>query len=792
MTQELSGDEAALQRWEAQKEQWDTFQNKMARKLKRKPNELLQSTQWRFREKLEELDVIDASIPQAIRGGEKMWEMSLRGGAQGPGGVRYVKVGSTYPYPLYCPITDREQLPPDHNTFMRVITQEGYAAQEAAKMDSPATTKLLRKAVETDYYKDKERQFRKHIERRFPHRVNGAGEPLEISGCHPPLADGPVDEVAGTPGHGVTFHHALPASPISQRHVANKHEAITVSARSSYEDSVYQQASLTGSARRREGPHIEATPVQLSLVVQPRQLVQGTVLVANCGSAAVFFRWVRVFPESIVPVRSEPRFTLSSHTEGALLPDEELSFHFSFCWPFTGIFSESWRLETNPNLESEIVLQLRAVVVDDEEDVINRTALESAMDRQTAEELSREVISALFTQRIAHREGLQTLLGAARLQAEEWQASTATRSPLDEVPSENTDVAAAQNFGALVTLGGAAENNVFDLTDVERRKREANAADAAVIAASEAAELRQQQLWNKRNGHRDLTYNTHIYAALEKLHQNIHNYLVVVSSPAGSGIGLKASDGLVISNPPWDGSVATLLEEIQQVDDAQVKQDLLGMYQELLHAAAHPHPSLPKGSSPTSMSSYSLMRSCLVEFIGELVDRSHTLQLNLGLIDEPQDTGKGKGKDKAKKKEEPAKKKPASLADPRKGTTAGKAKRHDEANIDEEEMKRRVEQEYKDKLNSETARAFRDTIDQFLFRMGVTESRTEALIEGNLSVSYAQRIADQEEAYRKQKIEAERAEQEAREKAAREEKEREKEAHEKEQASKQRQSRGKK
>ncbi|WP_371068275.1 hypothetical protein, partial [Salmonella enterica] len=71
-------DERTFARWKAMQQQWDSFQKRMAAKLGRSRDELMISAPNKYREEVEELDVIDKSIPAEKKfGTEVLFDSSL-------------------------------------------------------------------------------------------------------------------------------------------------------------------------------------------------------------------------------------------------------------------------------------------------------------------------------------------------------------------------------------------------------------------------------------------------------------------------------------------------------------------------------------------------------------------------------------------------------------------------------------------------------------------------------------------------------------------------------------------
>eukprot|EP00906_Rhabdomonas_costata_P016272 RCo023358 len=591
--------ERALERWEAQREQWEAFNAKMARKLGKRPSETLANTQWKFREKLEQLDVIDASVPQSHKTVGSNWEMTLRGGAAGSGGIRYVRVGGTYPYPLYCPIRDRDLQPPEANQFMRMVT-------EASALHSTQSMKPASTLTESEYYRTREKQFHKFIAAKFPHRVGGTCEAFRLEGQPPPVTDLPEEPLSDDEAMvGVHFRKPLEVRRSVSAFGAFKGTAGPTKAQAQgaeAEPAATPAEAATSSCTSVSttvavpGPAMDFSPPHLVFSTEPGVLRQSCVRIANTGTTALYFKWVKLPTDSIVPSVAlspedglpSPAFMLSDPPAGVLLPEEERYFTFSFLRPRAGVYVEDWELQTTPKVASECRVRLRGVVVSRDGDPLARLAMEDRLAEYIAEAGATE----LFTRALNVQEG-----------------------------------------------------NIFAESEVRQAERKVLDEEQARLQGLQAAELERQRLWSAHNPGMGLHYHTELYLQCEQLHHNVHRFLSATKAVPH----LQPTEDSTTAEPselPWNGSVALLYEEIQQITDGEVREEYFSAMSDLVRAARFAHPPgseidllvqrKPEGARFEPLVAYAAMREALEGgFVEALGDAHHDLLVRFGLAEDP-------------------------------------------------------------------------------------------------------------------------------------------------------------
>jgi hypothetical protein len=607
--------------------------------------------------------------------------------------------------PLYLPIRDQTKELRD----AKIISGASTVARDPA---TAAAVRPERSITESQYFKQKEQVLKKAIAKKYPHHSIPHEGNFVIEGQAAPVTAEPfAEDEDAADGFGWT-QPLQPTKPVcaADEQIENEEQLPDTSAE--------RQDSAPSSPVR--GPALEMAAEHITFNTAPNDLVQSSLLVKNVGTTAVYYTWKPCIIESIVPKPEgkEKYFQLSDVPTGVMLPDEERYFTFSFQHSAAGCYTDVWELETVPKGPKELFVDLRGVVVSRDEDPIRRQELDSTITAK----LTHAGMHAFFTQVLNQQ-----------------------------------------------------QDNVFSTSDAQRKADEEARKAAFEQEAKEKKELQRQKQWARYNSGLRLHYSTMVYEQLEQLHNNIHVYLQVVGSPPGSGIGLAASDGVDLVVAPWSGSVTHLSEEIQQVEDPQVRAPLWAAFTDLLAAARFDHPpgsevaSLVSESGAQPLFAYACMHNALFSFADQFVERSHSLQVQMGLIEEheaPAGGKKGKDAKGIKKKEEPMKKAPPP--DPK--AKKGKKDEPGHAMESEEETRLRLQGEYRDRADTEAKQIMEDVIFQFCSQLDSMECRQEEVL-GDLCMTFRTCILEQEEAYRVQvqeeKLAAER-EREAREKAERE------------------------
>jgi hypothetical protein len=534
----------ALQRWEAQKAEWDRLQRGLARRVGKPSGErTLQGSTHEFRMRTEELGMIDASVPAEVKNGVSAWEMNLRSG--GGGGVRYVQVGSSYPYPLYCPIRDAESVKPDNNILMKVV---------------PRSLPERHKPVASgEYFQSRQHEFQKHIKRKFAHY---SADYFAVEGQAPPRAGAPVPE-----DHAVapfTYHATEKsaqadgaADSVSLRHAKDTTGVTPASSRPL--SAVIMKSGATPAPSGTvapSGPMIVLSTAHLHFSAAPNETAQATLRIENTGSTAVFYSWSTCEGDAALPLSpvlsansasgsptavggatfggsnagADGLFRLSDVANAVLLPDDVKHFTVSFRSPVPGIFSQLLELLTVPAGRERIVIHLRAVVVGG----TGNSALTQELD-----------------------------------------AELLARAPVVDA-------------GALINEIVLAErDNVFDAAAVNLQVRQRQTAVQASHEALYARVAAQQQSWSTLNAPLGISWHRGLYQAFEAVNRNVHEFAAKQSPPPPPPPVLppsRAPTPSVVAPPeeakakdapvpaaPWSGGIRDLLETASSIRDAEAR-----------------------------------------------------------------------------------------------------------------------------------------------------------------------------------------------------------------------------
>lgn len=534
----------ALEAYEAQRAVWDRVQNNLAKKLNRPdPSETLPGTVFHHRRRNEELGILDAAVPASMRNGSNAWEMSLRGGA---GGVRFVQIGKAYPYPLYCPIRDSDCVPSDSNTFMRVIPMDKVPPRN-------------KPAAESEYFHDRQAQFRKFVQKKFSH-FHENQESMLIEGSAPPQSQDPIHEDNDI--DPVVF---IPTEPRSAAPPANGHpvtQFLTEEPKSRPLSAVTAAGSVQSqqpSSLPQGGPMLSFSSSHVTFSTAPGESSQGSIVVDNVGTTAVYYSWAVVPQVPIMEDMKQPDyFHLSDASSGVLLPEDQKMFTFTVRAPLPGIYTKQYELLTVPAGKERIIVQLRAVVISNEVNYVATSSLEAELHKKAMRDYQRHILTE---------------------------------------PIWNPD------------------NLVLDHANIDIEIRDLSKAKAKKLAELQGVGEFQEGNWCDRNAPLKLPYNQAVYSKLLILHRNFHTFLSTVSNMAPHSSVAAGAAGCITPadtpaanhlNPPqhhtqtsvgssstvpsppaadWDGSVKSLIEDIALLKDSASRNMFMKALQALLACA---------------------------------------------------------------------------------------------------------------------------------------------------------------------------------------------------------------
>lgn len=496
-------EEKALAAWNKQVAAWDRMQNNIARRFNKRPDETLQASVHHQRMRQEELGILDAAVPSDVRSGNNAWEMSLR---NGNGGVRYVQIGKAYPYPLYCPIKDSDCVTADNNALMRVIPMS--SVQQRNKPTS-----------ESQYFHSRHAEFRKFVKKRFAHFLPDQ-EGMVITGSQPPRADKPIDE--DDTAEGVVLIPREPLDEAMKNNNAPTTQYVTEEPKSRPLSAVMTPPIPSLTSAVPTGPMLCFSASHLNLTSAPQESVQGTIVVDNIGTTAVYY--------SIVPVSPEPLgggltpsvpdcFVFSDVPSGVLLPEDQKLLTFTLRSNTPGIFAAQYEILTIPAGKERIMINLRGVVLSNELSDVATNRLNKELNAQAIRDYQRTMITE------------------------------ALMNP---------------------------ENDLLDRANIELELKSLAAAKAKQQAEILGVSEHQETLWTDHNRALHIPYNKNVYSRIALLYRNFHTFLASVQHP-NQPVPLIRE---------WDGSVKALLEDLSSLKDPISRGTFLAALKALLRAAS--------------------------------------------------------------------------------------------------------------------------------------------------------------------------------------------------------------
>ena len=308
--------ELSMDTWERQKHDWNSLASVLAAKAGKREEDCLHNTIHHYRERLEELDYIQASIPQAARATETGWEMSLRNEGNKGDGIRYVRFGSDYPYPLYCPIKSRDNVGPDDNAFLRLVP-----------FNAPTSSKRKGLKDTSSYYRQRGEQYKKHIQKKFAHITHAAErEPFLVEGQRPAYTVERVEEDVTAPiqHYQCVYEGDEPAAIEGASASAQETPAAEAGAEGGGVE--LQQDAAAAEPEKLEGPLLLLASSRVQFATVPHELAHATLKATNLGTTAIYYSWRQLPNEPIAsssghvlaPSEGAAMFTMSEAHSGPL------------------------------------------------------------------------------------------------------------------------------------------------------------------------------------------------------------------------------------------------------------------------------------------------------------------------------------------------------------------------------------------------------------------------------------------------------------------------------------------
>jgi len=320
--------ERALARWALQQNQWEQFRCRAADRTGRPKEQLVVSKIEEYREKMEVMDLLEASMPEELKAGGSNWYRSLRAE-----GSHFVSVGNIFTG-LHLNIRTSKE-----HHVNEIIRKPLLADLVSRRRDEGGQRVGPRSWRDEPYLMSRLARCRKRMLEIAPGNL-GFDDVLEptITQLRPALSISAHEPDQDVSGHVETLEKASSSSPIA--------EAVTNGL--------------------QLGPHIQATPEKLQFYGPVRSLCTRSIHLKNIGTAVIAYKWVQIasqhgFHESCLPVDTTDRFVCHNN-KGQILPGADTTTLFTFSSPTAGTFTASWRLKTYPELLEPIrKVQVHAV-----------------------------------------------------------------------------------------------------------------------------------------------------------------------------------------------------------------------------------------------------------------------------------------------------------------------------------------------------------------------------------------------------------------------------------------------
>eukprot|EP01064_Diplonema_japonicum_P028591 TRINITY_DN4411_c2_g1_i1.p1 TRINITY_DN4411_c2_g1~~TRINITY_DN4411_c2_g1_i1.p1 ORF type:complete len:611 (+),score=66.76 TRINITY_DN4411_c2_g1_i1:46-1833(+) len=366
--------EKALEKWELQKASWAELGKRLGEKVGRPGSQSLHNTSHQWRERGEELDSLTASVPQAARSSAG-WEMSLRSQADG---VRYVKFGTDYPYPLYCPIPNKDGYPAEGAAYTKIIP-----AQPSGRVPLSKSSK---------YFQRREKQYKKHIVKKFPHRAGEGDGQLIVQAISPPRTTEEVTSNVTSSIQHFQFVGEATSDTTAVEPNADTPQSVSLS--------LSDNQSMTQDEPPYQGPLLLLDSERLSFSSVPGELSHRPLKATNLGSTAVYYCWKPVVKSELrnskggVCETSNPpfKFLLAENNSGVLLPGDENGFSFFFRSAKPCVASQAWELQTVPSGRDKITVMLRGVCTTQEHDELSVKYLVTSFANRTNTHIANRLV----------------------------------------------------------------------------------------------------------------------------------------------------------------------------------------------------------------------------------------------------------------------------------------------------------------------------------------------------------------------------------------------------------------
>eukprot|EP00760_Papus_ankaliazontas_P000818 PhM_4_TR10254/c0_g1_i1/m.101692 len=739
--QDRNSDSATLVAWTRQQRRWDKVASTIADKIGRAKEDVLITNSYAHRRRVEDINRIDLSVPSVVRMSNASWEMSLRGG--GAGGTRYVPVGTSYPYPLYCPIPATEDMDPDHPAFMRVLSDDPHATKEHRLTQQP-------------FYQQRYKEMSRFIKTKFSHvNPNTANEPFGLVGVPAPRTDhqpSELEDVEPIVLIPMQQQHPLSESSMADSNAGDTLPGITLPGQAARrpESTISPSEHTTGGATTTadgaattlaatdqqqaaptqppQGPVLVMQASRLVFNTAPGQLSLASLRVDNVGTTAIYFQWRQLPKDPIVagfhaqrPASSKSYFNLSDAMSGVLLPEDEKAFTFSFTHASPGIYTENWELLTVPSGVERIIITLRGVVVFEAEDAASRTRLSQKLDDRLPVEISRGVFTEILN---AEHDNIIREAAKASEAREAQEAEQRVRVMYDEHHQAQKETFLQLNEALGVRYHDSAvvaltllHKTVFEhlygkLTPNSDETDNANnpSSSSLVRTASNVAGGAGKETPAADDSAADETNNKQTAADGE--------------DGASSSLADDHDEANALATMAWDCSLRSLLELIMLLPDPVMRTSMTTAYETLVVAAGTVDDREDLPLSTLILTGY--VRRALCTLCEDIAVNSIAMKENLGLLEAAPRGGKGKG-DKPKPVQ---KKAPAKAAGGKSVMSA----------LEDEPLP--PQEEYAEAMPGMVRRALLDNLDIALTTAVSSQDSVEHVVQQPLTVSFSERLKE--------------------------------------------------
>ncbi|KAI8822671.1 MYCBP-associated protein family-domain-containing protein [Fimicolochytrium jonesii] len=364
-------EEHALKNWQHHSVEWNRVEERLAKKAKKSPGELLMARLGEYRERLEEHELIDTALRLLDDEHVDFWKTGLRLGSD--------LLGLTMPIPRGGP--------------RQIERVRSYERQRWTKDHSATIRKLV--APKEALYEDIISLF-------DPFFLNDESGYLELQG-HNPLLSPHLPHLAES------YLDRLKAAAATKTPIADEKDE-TTSNITPDKASGHTSRPASGSkdagedATTVEGPHLDLATPRLFFDVELNTVSMSVLTVYNRGTTAVGFEWVPIKkpnPLNIKAVYDEKQRFFFYYKKGVILPGTAFDFPIIFKSATPGVFTEIWSLTTVPALgpeaSSQPTVTMQGIALERDDNEAKREKLEKALLRKQALSAAKAIISTILT-----------------------------------------------------------------------------------------------------------------------------------------------------------------------------------------------------------------------------------------------------------------------------------------------------------------------------------------------------------------------------------------------------------